>query len=89
MCLILRTSCLGAEERGGTPLLMLKPQQYKILSLCGFTILLSALKAVFSKGFSFNNHVCEERAAESCARVLPLSALQQSVHKEWRGRRLL
>lgn len=75
MCVILQTSCPGAEEGSGIPLLMLKPQQYKILPQCGFTILLSALKAVFSKGFSFKIYVCEERAAESRAQVLHLFCL--------------
>lgn len=56
-------------------LLILKPQQYKILRLCGFTILLSALKAVFSHGFSFKIYVCEERADEGCAWVLHLFCL--------------
>lgn len=67
--MISQTSWLGHEEGIGTLLLILKPQQYKILPLCGFTILLSALKAVFSKGISFKI-VCERRAAGSCAGVL-------------------
>lgn len=75
MCVILQTSWPGAEEGSGTFLLILKPQQYKILPLCGFTVLLPALKAVFSRGFSFKIHVDEKRAAESSAWVLHLVCL--------------
>lgn len=56
----------------GPFLLIMKPQQYKTLPLCGFTILLSALKAVFSKGISFKIYVYEKRAAESCAGIFHL-----------------
>lgn len=54
---------------------MLKPQQYKILPLCGFALLLSAPKAVFNKGFSFKIDMCEKRAAESCAGIVHLFCL--------------
>lgn len=65
----------SSEEGSGNLLLMLKPQQYKILPLCGFALLLSAPKAVFNKGFSFKIDVCEKRAAESCAGIVHLFCL--------------
>lgn len=88
-CVILQTSWPGTEEGSGTLLLMLKPQQYKILPLCGFAILLSALKAVFSEDFSFKIYACEKELLKAVLGYFTFSALQQSVHKEWRGRRLL
>lgn len=73
MYVILQTSWPGAEEGSGAPLLTQKPQQDKIVPLCGFSVLSPALKALFSTDFSFKIYVGERTAAESSAHILHLA----------------
>lgn len=63
-------------------LLALKPQQYEIVPLCGFSVLLPAVKALFSTDFTFKIYVGERKAAESSTRHFTLAVTQQSVHEE-------